>query len=149
MISSDQEFSTPSFAPDWEALEKDVNCPLCDYNLRGLAEPRCPECGFQFDWLELLYAEQNRHPYLFEHQPKRNIWSFWKTFWADCRPRRFWRELSPVHVVRINRLLIYWLLANGILLLPVVLPLAKNGIAIVRLNSHMSHMFTPMPGGKS
>lgn len=24
---------------------RDVPCPLCGYNLRGLASPRCPECG--------------------------------------------------------------------------------------------------------
>lgn len=24
---------------------RDVPCPLCGYNLRGLQEPRCPECG--------------------------------------------------------------------------------------------------------
>jgi hypothetical protein len=25
--------------------ERDVACPLCEYNLRGLLTPRCPECG--------------------------------------------------------------------------------------------------------
>src|SRR3954471_8593244 len=25
--------------------ERDVPCPLCQYNLRGLLSPRCPECG--------------------------------------------------------------------------------------------------------
>ncbi len=25
--------------------ERDVPCPLCGYNLRGLMTPRCPECG--------------------------------------------------------------------------------------------------------
>ena len=24
---------------------RDVACPLCTYNLRGLTTPRCPECG--------------------------------------------------------------------------------------------------------
>jgi len=24
---------------------RDVPCPLCGYNLRGLTSPRCPECG--------------------------------------------------------------------------------------------------------
>jgi hypothetical protein len=24
---------------------RDVGCPLCEYNLRGLTSPRCPECG--------------------------------------------------------------------------------------------------------
>ena len=25
--------------------DRDVACPLCEYNLRGLTVPRCPECG--------------------------------------------------------------------------------------------------------
>ena len=25
--------------------DRDVPCPLCGYNLRGLTMPRCPECG--------------------------------------------------------------------------------------------------------
>ena len=29
---------------EWLA-DHDVECPLCKYNLRGLVEPRCPECG--------------------------------------------------------------------------------------------------------
>lgn len=30
----------------------DVECELCHYNLRGLSEPRCPECG---EWTELAW----------------------------------------------------------------------------------------------
>ena len=26
-----------------------LNCPTCDYDLRGLAEQRCPECGTVFE----------------------------------------------------------------------------------------------------
>ncbi len=25
--------------------ERDVPCPVCSYNLRGISQPRCPECG--------------------------------------------------------------------------------------------------------
>jgi hypothetical protein len=28
-------------------------CPRCDYNLTGLPQPRCPECGFEFAWHEV------------------------------------------------------------------------------------------------
>ena len=28
--------------------DRDVSCPLCGYNLRGLTVPRCPECGNAF-----------------------------------------------------------------------------------------------------
>lgn len=39
----------PAGSPDWATLHEDVRCPLCDYDLRGLTEPRCPECGYRFD----------------------------------------------------------------------------------------------------
>lgn len=35
-------------ATDWLpslASERDVFCPGCGYNIRGVREPRCPECG--------------------------------------------------------------------------------------------------------
>lgn len=36
-----------------------VFCPRCGYNLTGLYEPRCPECGARFT-LNQLYAGQQR-----------------------------------------------------------------------------------------
>src|SRR5206468_900133 len=42
-----------SSAPDWENSAQEIICPLCEYNLRGLSEPRCPECGYRFQWAEL------------------------------------------------------------------------------------------------
>jgi len=60
-------------ALDWSTVTTDVVCPLCEYNLRGLSENRCPECGYVFDWNEVLHPEIVRHPYLFEHNPKRSI----------------------------------------------------------------------------
>ena len=96
----------------------DLHCPLCGYSLRGLVDPRCPECGFAFAWAELREAARNKHPYLFEHGAGHNLRTFWLTFWRDCRPRRFWRELSPAHPIRLRRLIVYWLVSNlGLLLL--------------------------------
>lgn len=34
-----------------------VHCPHCDYLLRGLPEPRCPECGQPFDRGRLLVQQ--------------------------------------------------------------------------------------------
>ena len=47
-----------------------LNCPACGYELRGLSEPRCPECGEGFDPFVLRYAV--------EHPP------FWRNpaFWS-------------------------------------------------------------------
>jgi hypothetical protein len=89
---------------------EDVLCPLCGYNLRGLPEARCPECGGKFDWGELRDPTRRKHPYLFEHHPRRNVVSFVRTFLAGLLPRRFWRTLSPVQPSRPGRLVIYWFL---------------------------------------
>ena len=37
-----------------------VACPTCGYNLTGLAEARCPECGSRFTLDELLAAQPAR-----------------------------------------------------------------------------------------
>jgi rubrerythrin len=36
-----------------------VSCPSCGYNLTGLNEARCPECGAKFT-LDELFAAQPR-----------------------------------------------------------------------------------------
>jgi hypothetical protein len=84
----------PAGAPDWAALREDVRRPLCEYDLRGLAEPRCPECGFAFQWADLSDPAKRRHPFLFEHHPERNAWSFLRTVAAGLRPK------SPCAIAR-------------------------------------------------
>ncbi len=37
-----------------------VTCPTCGYNLTGLAEARCPECGTRFTLDELLASQPAR-----------------------------------------------------------------------------------------
>jgi hypothetical protein len=97
-------------APDWQHQTHELHCPMCEYNLHGLADSRCPECGFRFEWSELLDPNRRAHPYLFEHHPEANFKSFWRTAWGGLRPSRFWRELHPVMPSRPRRLLLYWFL---------------------------------------
>lgn len=89
--------------------EADILCPLCDYNLRGLTEPRCPECGHRSTWEEL----RNRpplHPYLFEHHPNRNVWSFVRTVVGSVRPIKFWQSVKPAMKLFTGRLIVFALL---------------------------------------
>jgi len=43
-----------------------VYCPKCEYSLRGLSDPRCPECGEPFDRGRLLVIQY------VEYRSKRN-----------------------------------------------------------------------------
>jgi hypothetical protein len=98
--------------PAWDTVTHSVLCPLCDYDLRGLTEPRCPECGYAFTWPELFDPALKAHPYLFEHNPRRPVRSFLRTMAGGLRPRRFWRSLRPTQPSRPRRLVLYWCLAS-------------------------------------
>jgi hypothetical protein len=98
--------------PDWPAIGGEVTCPLCDYNLRGLSNPRCPECGYAFEWPDVFDPARRRHPYLFEQHPERNVWSFVRTWLANLWPPSFWNALNPTHRSRPLRLLVYWFVAT-------------------------------------
>lgn len=96
-------------APNPPDLAESLPCPLCAYDLRGLTDPRCPECGYTFPSFQALAeSHRTRHPYLFEHH--RTPRSFVRTLTAHLVPRRFWRTLTPLHPVRPGRLILYWLL---------------------------------------
>ncbi len=116
-MESVAECPAPTNSPNWATIDEEVLCALCDYNLRGLADARCPECGARFTWPELLDPELRVHPYLFEHHPTRNRWSFWKTCRGTVHPRRFWTSLKPTQPSRPKRLIVYWFLASSFILL--------------------------------
>lgn len=95
---------------DWSQVSEDIHCPLCRYNLRGLTEPRCPECGFRFTWPEVLDPRLRKHPFLFEHHPERNVGAFLRTVRATWDATRFWAELHPAQPSSPRRLMLYALL---------------------------------------
>src|SRR5437762_9083583 len=98
-----------SLAPTEEA----IHCPLCDYNLRGLIEPRCPECGYRFDWDDLQNPAKKTHPYLFEHQRRRNVYVFARTVIGQLLPRRFWSSVRPSQPSNPSRLALYFGIVCG------------------------------------
>src|SRR5262249_45187405 len=86
-----------------------------DYNLRGLIEPRCPECGNRSTWAELLDSELESHRWLFEHAKSRLARSFVNTFAFSQIPRRFWSEVRPAMIPPSRRLLGYWFILASLI----------------------------------
>jgi hypothetical protein len=132
----------------------DLYCPLCDYDLRGLAEPRCPECGHRFEWRDFTDPERKHHPYLFEHHRRRRLRSFVRTLLASAGPRRFWLTLRPTQPSYPGRLLLYWLLANLLLPLAVVALFVSTALANVpeqmrqRAAKRSEYRWLISPGGQ-
>lgn len=117
-------------APAWDTISTDITCPLCEYNLRGLIEPRCPECGHRFDWDEVSNRNNTQHPFLFEHGRSHLLWRGWRTGVSSLMPMRFWKTVRPTMRINIRRLVIYWLMYT----VPVLLGIcAYVGIAAYRL----------------
>jgi hypothetical protein len=109
------------------AQDEQLACPLCDYSLRGLIDPRCPECGYAFDWADLRDPARRRHPYLFEHHPERNVRSFLRTLLGHLRPRKFWGGLLPSQPSNPRRLLLYALIVVIVALVPAAALVVRAG----------------------
>lgn len=82
-----------------------LRCPQCDYNLTGLSEPRCPECGEAFDWEQVRRAAANPPRIYFERA--RGWWKVPGLFvtWATALftpwifARQIVQRVSPMHAV--------------------------------------------------
>jgi hypothetical protein len=91
----------PDGRPDWDAIAFDVFCSRCEYNLKTLTRPLCPECGLEFDWRVVLDDATWRSDFLFEHHwQKRPVRSWLKTVWESFRPARFWSQVSIHHRIQ-------------------------------------------------
>jgi hypothetical protein len=118
VIAAPQAVEPDPAPPNWAAIQEEIHCPLCEYNLRGLIKPRCLECGYAFIWAELLEIDRRLHPYLFEHHPERPIWSFVKTVIGGLRPWKFWKSMHPAQPCRPTRLMRFaaWMLVPVVLI---------------------------------
>src|SRR5690348_9108847 len=97
-------------APQWDQITEVILCPLCDYNLRGISEPRCPECGYRFAWPELMEVARQSHPTLFDHNPRRKLRNFLATLRGGFSPVTFWTSIHPKLACSRWRLLLYLVL---------------------------------------
>lgn len=132
-------------APDWAAIDETIQCPLCAYNLRGLSQPRCPECGYRFEWDEVLDPTKRLHPYLFEHHPERNVDAFFKTLINGFRPRAFWTSLHPVQPSFPRRIILYWLIGTPLLTASGMTCLLLFAHAIATQNAPLRPSFEASP----
>src|SRR5688572_12140662 len=128
------EVAHPPTVHDTAPEEQDLPCPMCDYNLRGLIDPRCPECGYTFLWIDLLDPRRRRHPYVFEHHRERNLWSFTRTLLRGLRPARFWSSLLPSQPSDSRRLWIYAMIVTLLSLLGVVAEFVAGTLYMSRFN---------------
>lgn len=64
-------FSTPLVHDDGSPIppEWGLRCPHCDYDLTGLSNRRCPECGRRFDPHEIWVANKYRDAGIGYHTP--------------------------------------------------------------------------------
>ena len=93
--------------PRRAALDVAAPCPLCGYDLRGLAEGRCPECGHRFKLSRVRAVRLAQRADLFEHHAGRPVRGFIRTLMATSRPARFWTRLQPTMTVVPRRLAAY------------------------------------------
>ena len=101
----------PDGRPDWEAINFDIHCPRCGYNLRTLTHPRCPECGLDIDWRIAVEHALAQTELLFEHAWKRKPFSsLGKTIWWTLRPSSFWDRISIHDRVLAGPLIAYLLI---------------------------------------
>jgi len=99
-------------------------CPRCDYDLTGAVESwksecpldgRCPECGLEYRWAELLNPALTVPAWSFEHAHARLFRSWFGAAFRSARPRLFWTELRLENRIVPRRLAIF-VLGLGLIL---------------------------------
>jgi hypothetical protein len=105
-----------------------LRCPECDYDLFGLKELRCPECGTPFDPAELSRREARRHPYLFEDHLGDWPARFIKTYCRTHRRAKFWLSVIRGRRILVPRTIVFLVLSEVICALGPILLLVAIGL---------------------
>ncbi len=98
-------------------IERDVFCPTCGYNLRGLTAGNCPECGTEFDeWVTAPGLPWERRELV------GNVEAFTRTiamiiFHTDLFCAQMWETMSmtPSEARKFRRICVAIALATGII----------------------------------
>ncbi len=99
--------------PDWDALPFEIRCSRCGYNLRLLEQPRCPECGLDFTWPDIIQHQLAHNGVIFEYRWRnRPVRSWFATVWRCLFPTKLWRELSIHDPPRVGPLLVFAISIN-------------------------------------
>jgi hypothetical protein len=123
---------------EWDEVVplRDSRCAECGYQLHGLTEPRCPECGTPFSWDDVLAAARSRQNRLIEHWRRHPIIrTLLRTWWlAAFRPRKLWAQFSVHDPPKVGPLMVFvllqWLVfAFGWRAMASVVDPAMNGLA--------------------
>lgn len=111
--------------PAWDAVDFDLHCSRCGYNLRMLSRPKCTECGLEFEWRELVVRQLSINPKLFEHGWRRNpVRSYLSSVLLPIvSPRRFWKCVSLHDSVKTGPL-VFLILTAPLLVTPLLMGLA-------------------------
>ncbi len=145
--ATDQDILLPDGTPNWPAIDFDLLCSRCDYNLRTLTLPRCPECGLTFDWAEAIESTRRHSDTLFEHAWNvRPIRSWLATTWACLWPTTFWQRVSIHERVRVSPLLFF--LTSTVIGAIVFLIVASQSVAAILalfIGTIQFSPYTPQP----
>lgn len=127
--------SDPSAPIEWTTVQDETVCPRCEYNLYGLTEPRCPECGLRFTWSELRGVDFNPQSPLFENPRRPRSWTFFATVARSMIPWRFWRNLRLTHPINRRRLFEFYLICAVLIPLTGILPIVSTAFGRQYLNN--------------
>ena len=157
MTDTTPEPATSDAAAADGAAADDLTCPVCEYSLRGLPEPRCPECGYAFEWEELRQRSRLRRTWFYEHAG--TFKSHVKTRWRSLRPKAFWSEIGAYTFAdpkRLRRYRLTTLLLTLLACLPFALPLLggyldsvlPRGKTVIATTLPSSGPYTLLNGGR-
>lgn len=104
---------------------KPPSCPRCDYDQSGSIATwtetcpltgRCPECGLEFDWLDVFEPDRQDVRWFYEHTPRGRlgVWRAIRTAARAIVPPLFWGQIGVRQRLAPRRMVLWvtgWLVA--------------------------------------